>query len=203
MLVPPFCSHDKCFLLGNTHFQPGTHVSNSISNSDNLFIQSYCKNLKKNWQYLHPPIWKSYNATHGKKWYIYRFNQSQRQKIWLHGLIEWMPSGFHLKRMCFSKLFIFLQFIYIYIYIYIYIMPCRQHGYPWPSLATTPYRSSPLAGLQGYIPYPHVAAVRAGHPAFARPYVGVHRSTSLMNSSLLLLLCPAYLVRPTWIVFSI
>ena len=28
--------------------------------------------------------------------------------------------------------------------------------------------------------------VRAGRPAFARPYVGVHRSTSLMNSSLLL-----------------
>ena len=29
--------------------------------------------------------------------------------------------------------------------------------------------------------------VRAGRPAFARPYVEVHRSTSLMNSSLLLL----------------
>ena len=30
---------------------------------------------------------------------------------------------------------------------------------PWPSLATSPNRSSPLAGLQGYIPYPHIAAV--------------------------------------------
>ena len=29
--------------------------------------------------------------------------------------------------------------------------------------------------------------VRAGRPAFARPYVGVHKSTSLMSSSLLLL----------------
>ena len=38
-------------------------------------------------------------------------------------------------------------------------MSCRQHGYPWPSLATSPYRSSPLAGLQGYIPYPHRATV--------------------------------------------
>ena len=38
------------------------------------------------------------------------------------------------------------------------IMSCRQHGYPWPSLATSPYRSSPLVGLQGYIPYPHIAA---------------------------------------------
>ena len=43
--------------------------------------------------------------------------------------------------------------------IIIIIMSCRQHGYPWPSLATSPYRSSPLAGLQGYIPYPHRAAI--------------------------------------------
>ena len=37
--------------------------------------------------------------------------------------------------------------------------------------------------------------VRGGRPAFARPYVGVHRSTSLMSSSLLLQQCPACLVR--------
>ena len=43
--------------------------------------------------------------------------------------------------------------------------------------------------------------VRAGRPAFARPYVGVHWSTSLMSSSLLLQHCPACLVRLTWIVF--
>ena len=50
--------------------------------------------------------------------------------------------------------------IYIYIYIYIIIiMSCHQHGYPWPSLATSPYRSSSLAGLRGYILYPHIAAV--------------------------------------------
>ena len=70
---------------------------------------------------------------------------------------------------------------YIYIYIYIYkfksipkkqkaslffyichhliILSCRKHGYPWPSIATSPYRSSPLAGLQGYIPYPHIGSV--------------------------------------------
>ena len=35
----------------------------------------------------------------------------------------------------------------------------------------------------------------------ARSYVGVHRSTSLMSSSLLLQQCPACLVRLTWIVF--
>ena len=43
--------------------------------------------------------------------------------------------------------------------------------------------------------------VRAGHPAFARPYVGVHRSTSLMSSTLLLQQRPACLVRLTWTVF--
>ena len=72
---------------------------------------------------------------------------------------------------------------------------CRA-GYHWPSLATSPYRSSPLAGLQGYILYPHRAAVcmfelvtllLLGH------MWGVHRSTSLMSSFLLLQL--------TWIVF--
>ena len=45
--------------------------------------------------------------------------------------------------------------------------------------------------------------VRAGRPAFARPFVGVHKSTSLMSSSLLLQQCPACLVRLTWIVFVI
>ena len=45
--------------------------------------------------------------------------------------------------------------------------------------------------------------VRAGRPALARPCVGVHKSTSLMSSSLLLQQCPACLVRLTWIVFGI
>ena len=45
--------------------------------------------------------------------------------------------------------------------------------------------------------------VRAGRPAFARPCVGVHKSTSLMSSSLLLQQFPACLVRLTWIVFVI
>ena len=43
--------------------------------------------------------------------------------------------------------------------------------------------------------------VRAGRPAFARPYVGIHRSTSLTSSPLLLQQCPACLVRLAWIVF--
>ena len=43
--------------------------------------------------------------------------------------------------------------------------------------------------------------VLAGRPAFAWPYVGVHKSTSLMISFLILQQCPACLVRLTWIVF--
>ena len=43
--------------------------------------------------------------------------------------------------------------------------------------------------------------VRAGLPAFAWSYAGVHRSTSLMSSSLLLQQCPACLVCLAWIVF--
>ena len=43
--------------------------------------------------------------------------------------------------------------------------------------------------------------VRVGRPAFAWLYSGVHRSTSLMSSSLLLQQCPASLVRLTGIVF--
>ena len=45
--------------------------------------------------------------------------------------------------------------------------------------------------------------VRAGRPAFARPCVGIHKSASLISSSLLLQQCPACLVRLTWIVFVI
>ena len=41
----------------------------------------------------------------------------------------------------------------------VFIMSCRQHGCPWPSVATFPYRSSPLEGFLGYIPYPHIAAM--------------------------------------------
>ena len=47
----------------------------------------------------------------------------------------------------------------IIIIIIIIIMPCCQHGYPRPSLSTSPYRSLPMAGLQGYISHPHRAAV--------------------------------------------
>ena len=57
------------------------------------------------------------------------------------------------------------------------------------------------SGLHPVSSHSYCTYVLAGRPVFARPYVGVHRSTSLMNSSLLLQQCPACLVRLTWIVF--
>ena len=42
--------------------------------------------------------------------------------------------------------------------IIIIIISRWNHGYPWPSLATPPYRTSLQAGLQDNIPYPHIAA---------------------------------------------
>ena len=59
-------------------------------------------------------------------------------------------------------------------------------------------RSSGLHPISSHSCYMYV---RAGHPAFAWPYAGVHRNTSLMSSSLLLQQCPACLVHLTCIVF--
>ena len=81
----------------------------------------------------------------------------------------------------------------------IIIMSCHLNGYPWPSLATSPYHSSLLAGLQGYIPYPHIPAV-CMFELVVLLLLG-HMSTSLMSSSLLLQQCPACLVCLTCIVF--
>ena len=43
--------------------------------------------------------------------------------------------------------------------------------------------------------------ILAGRHAFARLYVGIHRGTSLMSSSLLLQQYPACMVRLSWILF--
>ena len=57
------------------------------------------------------------------------------------------------------------------------------------------------SGLQHVSSHSCSMYVRAGHPAFAWPYTGVHSSISLTCSSLLLQQCPACLVRLTCIVF--
>ena len=82
-------------------------------------------------------------------------------------------------------------------------MLCRQHGYPWPSLATLPYCSLLLVGPQGYIPYPHTATVCRFELVvlILLSHMRGPWRTSLMSSSLLLQQCPACLVCLTLIVF--
>ena len=81
-------------------------------------------------------------------------------------------------------------------------MPCYLNEYPWPSLATPPYRPWPPEGPPGYIPYRHKAAVcRFGLVILPLLVKGVHRCTSLMSSSLLLQQYPTCLVRQTLIDF--
>ena len=70
-------------------------------------------------------------------------------------------------------------------------MSSHQHGYPWPSLATFPNRSSHLAGPQSYIPYPHRAVCSSWSSCFCLA-IGVHH---LWACPLLLQQCPACLVR--------
>ena len=68
-----------------------------------------------------------------------------------------------------------------------------------PSLSAITFGGS--SGLHPVSPQSCCMYVRAGRLAFARPSEGVHRSTSLTSSSLLLQQCPACLVRLALIVF--
>ena len=98
---------------------------------------------------------------------------------------------------------------HIYIYIYIYICIYHHHIVLVARISLTLSRHSSLSfialgrssGQQPVSSHSCWMYVRAGRPAFARPCVGIHKSTSLMSSSLLLQQCPACLVRLTWIVF--
>ena len=74
-----------------------------------------------------------------------------RETRFLYGRFDWIGMQMSLNLVL---RFLLIQYIYI-----IIIMSCRPHGYPWPSLATFPYRSSPPASLLDYIPYLHIAAV--------------------------------------------
>ena len=115
---------------------------------------------------------------------------------------------FEIQKRAQCKIIINSIIIYIYIYIYIYTYH-RHHVVPqaWISLTLSCHfslsfiASGRSSGLYPVSSHCSCMYVRAGRPAFARPYVGVHWSTSLMSSSLLLQQCPACLVRLTWIVF--
>ena len=106
-----------------------------------------------------------------------------------------------------------LSYIYIYIYIYIYHNHHHHHHHhhvvPPALISLTLSRyfslsyitSDMSSGLHSVSSHSCCMYVRSGRPAFAQPSVRVHRSTSLMSSSLLLQQCPACLFRLTWIVF--
>ena len=99
--------------------------------------------------------------------------------------------------------------IYIYTYMNIYIYHHHYHVVPQARISLTLSRRFSLSFIaSGRSSRLHPVSshsccmyLRAGRPAFVRPYVGIHRSRSLMSSSLLLQQCPACLVRLTWIVF--
>ena len=101
--------------------------------------------------------------------------------------------------------------IYFLIYIYIYIYNHHRHVVPLARISLILSRHFSLSfissgrssGLNSVSSHSCCMYVCAGRPAFARPYVGVHWSTSLMSTSLLLHQCPARLVRQTWIVFVV
>ena len=97
----------------------------------------------------------------------------------------------------------------MHIYIYIYISSYSSSSSSSCRISLTLSRHFSLlfiascrsSGLHPVSTHSCCMYVRAGRPALARPYVGVHRSTSFMSSSLLLQQCPACLLRLTWMVF--
>ena len=100
--------------------------------------------------------------------------------------------------------------IYIYIYIYIYMYHHHHHHIvPLAQISLTLSRHFSLSfiafgrssGLHPISSHSCCMYAQADHPAFAWPYAGVHRRTSLMSSSLLLQQCSVCLVRLTCIVF--
>ena len=103
---------------------------------------------------------------------------------------------------------LFISYLSVYIYIYIYH---HHHVVRLSRISLTLslhvslsfIASGRSSGLHPVSSHSCCMYVRAGRPAFDWPYAGVHRSTSLTISSLLLQQCPACLVRLAWIVFVI
>ena len=96
--------------------------------------------------------------------------------------------------------FVFFSFGFVFAYHH------HHHIVPPAQISLTLFRLFSISFIasgrsSGLHPVSSYMYVRAGRHAFAQPYVGVHKSTSLMSSSLLLQQCPACLVRLTWIVF--
>ena len=90
--------------------------------------------------------------------------------IYIHAYVYMYMDNIHWTCMfiyVYTRMYLYIAiFICVYMYIcinlyiiIIIIMSRRLRGYPWPSLAISPYHSSPPAGLQDYNPCPHIAAV--------------------------------------------
>ena len=83
-----------------------------------------------------------------------------------------------------------------------HVMPLARISLTLPRYFSLSFiASGRSSGLHPVFSHSCCMYVRDGRSAFARPNAGVHCSTSLMSSSLLFQLCPACLVRLTWIVF--
>ena len=113
---------------------------------------------------------------------------------------------------------IYAYYIYVPIYLYIYTSYIHGNRYRYhhhdvrlARISLTLFLHVSLSfiafgrssGLHPVSSHSCCMNVRAGRPAFDWPYAGVHRSTSLTISSLLLQQCPACLVRLACIVFVI
>ena len=96
------------------------------------------------------------------------------------------------------------------VYIHVHVCMCTRYHHHHhivpparPSLTLSRHfsisfiASGRSSGLHAVSSHSCCMYVRAGCPGFARPYVGVRRSTSLMSSYLLLQQCVTYLVRLT------
>ena len=132
-----------------------------------------------------------------------------------------MTLDLHRKKFCYYYfIFIHIPFsythththththIFIYIYLHSYHHHHHHHVVPLARISLTLSNSSlsfiasgRSSGLHPVSSHSYCMYVRAGRPTFAWLYAVVHRSTSLMSSSLLLQQCPACLVRLTMIVF--
>ena len=109
------------------------------------------------------------------------------------------------------SIFIILSILLVCILLFLCFYMCHHHHHvvplAWISLTLSRHislsfiASGMSSGLHPISSHSCCMYVLAGHPAFARSYVGVHRSTSLMSLSLLLQQCPVCLARLTLIVF--
>ena len=121
----------------------------------------------------------------------------------VHSDLEWLyllGSNLCIKQICLK--FICILYEYLVQYHHHHVMPLARISLTLSRHFSLSFIVSGRSwGLHPVSSHSCCMYVLAGHPAFTRPYVGVHRSPSLMSLSLLLQQCPVCLVSLTWIVF--